>query len=71
MEVVHPYKYKIEGYDKIGAMLLFNKNRGWWCGSIMDEVDSSSILNYKYGNINIINIRPNCFTSCRRSLRWL
>ena len=36
MEVAHPYNYTIEGYDKVGAMLIFNKNRGWWTGSIMD-----------------------------------
>jgi len=49
MEVINPSKYEIKGYDKVGALLIFNKNRGWWSGTIMDEYDASLLLDYKYG----------------------
>jgi homospermidine synthase len=48
-EVFHPYNYKMKGYDKVGAMLIFKNNRGWWTGTIMDEFDSNQILDGKYG----------------------
>ena len=49
MEVIHPLKYKIKGYDKVGALLIFHKNRGWWSGTIMDEYDASFLFDYKFG----------------------
>jgi homospermidine synthase len=49
MEVIHPSKYHIKGYDRVGALLICNKNRGWWSGTIMDEVDSSVHFNGKFG----------------------
>lgn len=50
----HP---EIRGVDKVGAMLIMNNNRylyffiirGWWTGSIMDDVDAHSILGHKFG----------------------
>lgn len=48
-EVIHPMNYKIWGFDKIGAFLLFEKNRGWWIGSIMDNTDSAKFFGGKYG----------------------
>ena len=49
MEVLNPNKHKMHGYDKVGALLLFNKNRGWWSGTIMDEYDSGMLLNGQFG----------------------
>jgi len=41
MEVIHPVNHPtLRGVDKVGAMIIMNNNRGWWTGSIMDEVDS-------------------------------
>jgi len=40
MEVLHPMNHDLHGYDRVGAMLIYKKNRGWWSGSIMDEFDS-------------------------------
>ncbi len=48
-EVIHPMKYKMKGWDKIGAFLIFEGNHGWWCGSIMDDSDASKLLGAKYG----------------------
>jgi homospermidine synthase len=39
----------MQGYDKVGAMLIFKNNRGWWHGSIMDEYDSSKHFENKFG----------------------
>ncbi len=49
VEVISPLKYKMKGWDKVGALLLFEGNHGWWCGSIMDESDSEKLLEGKYG----------------------
>ena len=49
MEVLHPMNHDLHGYDRVGAMLIYKKNRGWWSGSIMDEFDSSLLLESKYG----------------------
>jgi homospermidine synthase len=49
MEVMHPSKYKIQGYNKVGAMMIFKNNRGWWTGSLMDEYDASLLLDNKFG----------------------
>jgi len=49
MEVLNPSKYKIRGYDKVGAMLIFKKNRGWWSGTIMDDIDASLLMNSEFG----------------------
>lgn len=48
-EVLHPMNgYKFSGQDKVGAYLLFNNNRSWWCGSIMDPVDSNALCNGRF-----------------------
>ncbi len=57
-EVIHPYNYKIRGYDKLGAMLIFKNNRGWWTRSIMDEFDSNTISTGKYSPIHIQILKP-------------
>lgn len=49
MEVIHPLKYDIKGYDIVGALLLFDKNRGWWAGTIMDQYDCVGMFNYQFG----------------------
>jgi homospermidine synthase len=49
MEVIHPSKYKIHGYDKVGAMLIFKNNRGWWSGTIMDDIDANLLLDGEFG----------------------
>jgi len=49
MEVVHPMDRELTGYDRVGAMLIFNNNRGWWTGSVMDEIDSAQLFDYKFG----------------------
>jgi homospermidine synthase len=49
MEVLHPINHELHGYDRVGAMLIFNKNRGWWSGTVMDEFDASFHMDYKYG----------------------
>lgn len=49
MEVIHPLKYKIKGYDIVGALLLLDNNRGWWSGTIMDQYDASELFNYQFG----------------------
>jgi len=49
MVVVNPIDHEISGYDRIGSLLIFNKNRGWWTGSIMDEVDSAQFFGHKFG----------------------
>lgn len=39
-EVMHPMNYPdLRGADKVGAFLIMNNNRGWWTGSMMDDVD--------------------------------
>ncbi|CAD8102559.1 unnamed protein product [Paramecium sonneborni] len=50
MEVIHPINHpSLRGVDKVGAMIIMNNNRGWWTGSIMDEVDSSMLFNGRFG----------------------
>ena len=49
MEVLHPKEHSLKGYDKVGALLLFEGNRGWWSGSVMDDLDASFILDHQYG----------------------
>jgi len=40
-EVIHPMNHpSLRGVDKVGALLIMKNNRGWWTGSIMDEIDS-------------------------------
>lgn len=48
-EVIHPMNYELHGYDKVGALLIFNNNRGWWSGTIMDEHDAAEHFNHKFG----------------------
>jgi len=49
MEVLHPMNHELHGYDKVGALLIFKENRAWWSGTIMDEFDASTHLDYKFG----------------------
>ena len=49
MEVINPLKYKINGYDIVGSLLIFNNNRAWWAGTIMDQYDASAWFDYKFG----------------------
>lgn len=48
-EVLHPMNYDLRGYDKVGAMMIFKNNRGWWAGTIMDEFDSAEHFDHKFG----------------------
>jgi homospermidine synthase len=48
-EVLHPMNYDLHGYDKVGALLIFNNNRGWWSGTIMDEYDAAEHFQHKFG----------------------
>jgi len=49
LEVIHPMNYNLKGLDKVGALLLFKKNRGWWAGSFVDDQMASKVLNHKFG----------------------
>lgn len=49
IEVMHPMNYPMKGSDNIGALLLFEGNRGWWTGSIMDHNDAKKLFGGKYG----------------------
>lgn len=49
MEVISPLNFNMSGYDKVGSMLFFENNRGWWSGSIMDEYDAMILFKNKYG----------------------
>ena len=59
-EVMEPKKYELKGCDKVGALMLFNENRGWWTGSIMNEVDASSIFEHKFGP-TVIQVAAGCY----------
>jgi homospermidine synthase len=59
-EVIHPYNHKMKGYDKVGALLLFKNNRGWWTGSVMDEFDSQVLLNGKFSP-TVLQVAAGCF----------
>lgn len=48
-EVINPKDHKLHGVDKVGAMLIFKNNRGWWTGSLMDNNDSKKICNGMFG----------------------
>jgi len=39
VEVLHPMYHELRGNDKVGALILMKGNRGWWTGSIMDDID--------------------------------
>jgi len=50
MEVIHPMNYPtLVGVDKVGALLLFNNNRGYWAGTIVDDKDAAKVLKGKFG----------------------
>jgi homospermidine synthase len=59
-EVIDPTKYDLHGYDKVGALLIFKKNRGWWAGTIMDEFDASTIFAHKFGP-TAIQVAAGCY----------
>jgi homospermidine synthase len=60
-QVLEPSKYDLHGYDKVGALLIFNKNRGWWAGTIMDEHDAALIFNHKFGP-TVIQVAAGCYS---------
>ncbi|CAD8210363.1 unnamed protein product [Paramecium octaurelia] len=50
MEVIHPMNHtSLKGWDKVGALLIMKHNRAWWTGSIMDEIDCSSMYKGMFG----------------------
>lgn len=50
MEVMHPLNYPdLRGVDKVGALMVMKNNRGWWTGSVMDDVDCNDHFNFKFG----------------------
>lgn len=49
IEVIHPLKYDIKGSDIVGTLFLFDNNRGWWAGTIMDQYDAVNLFNYQFG----------------------
>jgi len=59
-EVIEPTKYELHGYDKVGALLLFNNNRGWWSGTIMDEHDSALLFDQKFGP-TVLQVAAGCY----------
>jgi homospermidine synthase len=42
----HP---ELRGHDKVGALLIMKNNRGWWAGSVMDDIDSNKLFGGKFG----------------------
>lgn len=66
MEILHNQNNKLKGYNKVGALLIFSKNRAWWCGSIFDEFDASMICNHKY-NPTVIQVAAGAFSG----MLWL
>jgi len=66
MEILHNEQTKLKGYNKVGALLIFQKNRGWWCGSIFDEYDASMICNHKFGP-SVIQVAAGAYSG----LLWL
>jgi len=49
MEIDHHIDLEIKACDRVGAMLIFHNNRGWWTGSMMDEIDSALLFDSKFG----------------------
>lgn len=50
MEVIHPMRHpSLRGVDKVGALMIMKNNRGWWTGSVMDDVDCRDIFKHKFG----------------------
>lgn len=50
MEVMHPMNHpSLRGIDKVGALMVMKNNRGWWTGSIMDDVDCRDLFDFKFG----------------------
>ena len=61
MEVINPMKHpSLRGVDKVGALIIMKNNRfeivifkkifrGWWSGTIMDDVDCRDLFNFKFG----------------------
>lgn len=50
MEVMHPMRHpSLRGVDKVGALMVMKNNRGWWTGSVMDDVDCRDLFDFKFG----------------------
>jgi len=60
-EVIEPTKYELHGYDKVGALLIFGKNRAWWAGTIMDEHDASLVFDHQFGP-TVIQVAAGCYS---------
>ena len=61
MEVLHNPENKLHGCNKVGSLLIFNKNRGWWCGSIMDEFDAALHMNHEF-NPTVIQVAAGAYS---------
>ena len=59
-QVIDPAKYELHGYDKVGALLIFKNNRGWWSGTIMDEHDASLLFDHKFGPTSL-QVSAGCY----------
>lgn len=59
-EIIDPIKYQLSGYDKVGSLLIFNKNRGWWSGTIMDDHDASMLFGHKFGP-TVLQVSAGCY----------
>lgn len=45
--VLHPKEFPtLSGYDIVGSLLLMKNNRGWWTGSVMDDIDCRGLFNH-------------------------
>lgn len=47
--VLHPKDYPLKGLDIVGSLLLMKNNRGWWTGTVMDDIDCRVLFGHKYG----------------------
>lgn len=61
-EVIDPSNYQLHGYDKVGAMMIFKNNRGWWSGTIMDEFDAAHLFDHKFGP-TVIQVASGLYSS--------
>jgi homospermidine synthase len=63
-KVMNVYDNKLEGYDNVGALLLFEENPfnhqkktfGWWCGSILNTDYTKNELEDNYFGPTVIQV---------------
>jgi len=60
--ILDPKNFDLHGYDKVGSLLIFDKNRAWWSGTIMDEFDSQLLFGKKFGP-TAIQVAAGCFAA--------